>query len=467
MRLYNTLSRKIEELKPQSPPQVKVYTCGPTVYDYAHVGHWFNYVRMDSLIRTLKANGYSPTWIMNITDVGHLTSDSDEGEDKLQKGARREGKSAWDIAEFYTRDFIDGMRLLNITEPNKMPKATDHISEQIDLIKILEQDGFIYVIDDGVYFDTSKFPDYSKFARLDLDEQLPGARVSFNPSKRNGSDFALWKFTPTGQQRDMEWDSPWGKGFPGWHIECSAMSLKYLGETLDIHTGGIDHVPVHHTNEIAQSQSATGKPLSRLWLHSNHVTIDGIKISKSLENGIRLQDIADKKIPLEALRLHIMESHYRNQSKFTWQSLQAAQNRWQDLRAMAVLRWQPRAIISDAATFALEDIPKQLLRIMSNDLDTPQALRFLSTVSNQILSVLIEKGKVKQYEIMLKGIDEIMGFNLLQQPDITDSQKKLLADHEVARSEQKWEISDKLRDKLFNQKIGLRDTPQGTIWFRL
>ena len=467
MKLYNTLTKQIDEFTPSAPPAVGIYTCGPTVYDYAHIGHWFNYVRMDTLIRVLKANGFQTKWVMNITDVGHLTSDADEGEDKLEKGARREGKTAWEVAEFYTRDFIDGMKMLNILPPDHFVKATDHIPEQIDLIKRLEEKGFTYTIDDGVYYDTSKFPKYADFAQLDLDEQQAGARVNFNPQKRNISDFALWKLSPPGQQRDMEWDTPWGKGFPGWHIECSAMSMKYLGPTLDIHTGGIDHVPVHHTNEIAQSEAVTGQRLANYWLHSNHVTVDGEKISKSLGNGIRLQDVLDKGISPMAVRLHILESHYRSQSKFSWDSLQAAQNRLQDLRSLAVLRWQPRPTVSDSATFALEDVPLELTRIVSDDLNTPQAVAFLSQITGQLLTVLIETDMVKHFETMLQGIDELFGLGLMDLLDITDEQKQLIAERNQARSDQDWDKSDKLRDNLVAQGIGLRDTPQGAIWFPL
>lgn len=465
MKLYNTLTRQIDEIKLLAPPAVAVYTCGPTVYDYAHIGHWFNYVRMDTLIRTLKVNGFEPKWVMNITDVGHLTSDADEGEDKLEKGARREGKTAWEVAEFYTKDFLEGMKLLNMLTPDQIVKATDHILEQIDLIKKLEEKDYTYIIDDGVYYDTSKFKRYADFAGLDLDEQQAGARVSFNPQKRNVADFALWKFSPVGSQRDMEWDSPWGKGFPGWHIECSAMSMKYLGDTLDIHTGGIDHVPVHHTNEIAQSEAATGKRFANYWLHSNHVTVNGEKISKSLGNGIRLQEIMAKGISPMAVRLHILESHYRSQSKFSWESLEAAQNRLKDLQALAALRWQAQATINDSATFALEDVPLELARIVYDDLNTPQALAFLSQVSNQLLSVLIEADMVKHFEAMLAGIDNLFGLDLMGIKDITVAQKQLIEEREHARQDEDWTKSDELRQELLKQGIGLRDTSRGVIWF--
>jgi cysteinyl-tRNA synthetase len=467
MKLFNTLSRELEEIKPLNSPNVTVYTCGPTVYDYSHVGHWFTYVRADTLIRVLKAAGLKPNWVMNITDVGHLTSDADEGEDKLEKGARREGKSAWSVAEYYTKDFLMGMDLLNITKPQHRVKATDHIQDQIELIQILEDKGYTYTINDGVYYDTSKFPDYNKFALLDLDEQQPGIRISYNPEKRNGQDFALWKFSPKDHKRDMEWESPWGKGFPGWHIECSAMSMKYLGETLDIHTGGIDHIPVHHTNEIAQSEAITGKQYARYWMHSNHVLIEGEKISKSSGNGIKIEEVKEHNIDYAAFRLHVLESHYRSQSRFSWDSLQAAQNRLKDLQAMAVLRWQPRTVAHDSGTFALEDAVQELESYLFNDLDTPRALAFLSQVSTQMLTVHIEKDMVDHFEVMLKGIDDLFGLNLMDEKDIDDEQKSLIADREKARSKKDWKQSDVIRDKLIDRGIGLQDHPHGVTWFRV
>ena len=467
MKLYNTATKTIEEFDPQHAPDVSVYTCGPTVYDYSHVGHWFTYVRMDLLIRTLHANDLHPNWVMNITDVGHLTSDADEGEDKLEKGAKREGKSAWEVAEFYTNDFLNSMQQLNITQPSHIVKATDHIDDQIALIKVLEEKGYTYTISDGVYYDTSKFTDYGKFAQLDLDEQQAGARVTFNPEKRNPSDFALWKFSPKDTKRDMEWESPWGRGFPGWHIECSAMSMKYLGATLDIHTGGIDHIPVHHTNEIAQSEAATGKPFARFWMHSNHVTVNGDKISKSLGNGIRLQDIYERGSTAEVLRLHILESHYRSQSKFSWESLEAAKNRLQDLYALAALRYQAKDVVHDAGTIALVEVPVRLQELLSEDLATPQALAFLSQASVQLQTVLLEKDMLADFEKMLIGIDSLLGLKLSDLKDISDEQKSRVAEREAARQSKDWARSDQLRDELAADGIGLRDTPAGAIWFPL
>lgn len=467
MKLYNTLTRKIEDLNPLNPPTVTVYTCGPTVYDYAHIGHWFNYVRMDILIRTLQANDLRPKWVMNITDVGHLTSDADEGEDKLEKGARREGKTAWEIAEFYTKDFLESMNKLNILDPDKIVRATEHVNDQIALIQKLEAKGYTYVVDDGVYYDTSKFPGYADFARLDLDDQQAGARVPLNPQKRNPTDFALWKFSAKDHQREMEWDSPWGKGFPGWHIECSAMAMKYLGETIDIHTGGIDHIPIHHTNEIAQSEAATGKRFANYWMHSNHVTVSGEKISKSLGNGIRLQEIIEKDIPVEAVRLHVLESHYRSQSKFSWQSLEAAQNRLKDLRAMADLRWQLIDPDKPGQPIDFKKYTETLNSELANDLNTPRALADLSAASHILAKQLVAKNQQADFEEFLSRIDQALGLKLLNSNDISPKQKQLIADREAARTTNNWQSSDELRDRLNQQNIKIRDTQYGQIWNRI
>ncbi len=468
MRLYNTLTRKVEDLKPLSPPTVTVYTCGPTVYDYAHIGHWFTYIRWDLLIRTLKASGLEPKWVMNITDVGHLVSDADEGEDKLEKGARREGKTAWEVAEFYTKDFLSEMQSLNILEPTYLPHATDHIAEQIELIQTLEAKGFTYTIDDGVYYDTSKFPRYGDFARLDIEEQRAGARVEYNQEKRNATDFALWKFSPKGQKRDMEWDSPWGTGFPGWHIECSAMSMKYLGETLDIHTGGIDHIPVHHTNEIAQSEAATDKPFANMWLHSNHVLIEGEKISKSLGNGIRLKDIEAKGYSPEVLRLHVLESHYRSQSKFSWDSLEAAKNRLQDIHAWADLRHQTSADhMPDEFDQRFKTMREELLAAMQDDLNTPATLVAIGKLMNYMANIPIPGVEGKYTDGTLALVENLLGIKVANRPDITDEQKALMQARETARAGKNWAKSDQLRDELTKQGLGLRDKPYGAQWYRL
>ena len=464
MQLYNTLTRQIEELQPLKAPHIGIYTCGPTVYDYAHVGHWFTYVRTDILIRGLKANGYQPEWVMNITDVGHLVSDADDGEDKLEKGARREGKTAWQVAEFYEADFLKEMALLNITRPDHITRATEHIPQQIKLVQTLEEKGYTYIIDDGVYFDTSKFPSYGDFARLDIDELQAGARVEYNPQKKQATDFALWKFSPKESQRDMEWDSPWGKGFPGWHIECSAMSMEYLGPTLDIHTGGIDHIPVHHTNEIAQSEAATGQQFSRTWLHTNHVLVDGQKISKSLGNGIRITELTEQGFEPQAFRLMVLESHYRSQSRFSIDGLRAAANRLKDLKAMAVLKYQLLDKPQDDTTFSFSDVETQLAAYLADDLNTPAIMAYLSDVSRQIQAVLLWHKSLPHFENMLTGIDDMLGLELNQVPDISEEQKQLLQTRETARTNKDWAAADTARNQLLQAGIEVRDTPSGAIW---
>ncbi|HSE29667.1 MAG TPA: cysteine--tRNA ligase [Candidatus Saccharimonadales bacterium] len=465
MQLYNTLTKKLEEFTPQSPEQVSLYTCGPTVYDYPQIGNWIAYVRWDTLQRVLKENGYKINWVMNITDVGHLVSDADEGEDKLEKGARREGKTAWQIAKFYTEDFEKGLKELNIEQPTHLEPATRHIQAQIDLVKALQEKGYTYAIDDGVYFDTSKVNDYGKLARLNLDSLKEGARVEANPQKRQPSDFALWKFTPEGVKRDMEWDSPWGKGFPGWHIECSAIAMEFLGDTLDIHAGGIDHIPVHHTNEIAQSEAATGKPFAKYWLHGSFLNIDGSKISKSLGNSITLQDIIRQGFSPLDLRMLYLQSHYRTHSNFTLGGLKAAQQRRLGLQAFADLRYQLKDGGSvQAADF--DQVRQVVLEELSDDLHTPQALAALSDLQNGADTGLIDPSAAESFVDFLKFLDRVLGLNLLESEDITDEQKRLIKDREQARANRDFASSDKLRDKLENQNLTVRDTPMGSIWQR-
>ncbi len=301
MKLYNSLSRKVEEFKSIKPKNVGVYTCGPTVYDYLTIGNWRTYVLGDLVLRTLKYLGYDVQYIMNITDVGHLTGDNlgdaDVGEDRMEKSAKREGKSAWDVAKFYTEDFLDGFGKLNLLEPLQFSKATEHIKEQIKLVLAIEERGFTYQIDDGIYFDTQKYESQgNKYGELStLDKIKEGARVKANPQKKDPRDFALWKFSPKNKKRDMEWKSPWGVGFPGWHVECSAMSMKYLGKQFDIHVGGEDLRSTHHPNEIAQSEAATGKkPFVKYWIHGAFLQVDGGRMGKSLGNAYTLQDIEKK-----------------------------------------------------------------------------------------------------------------------------------------------------------------------------
>ena len=459
--LYNTLSRQEEAFKPVHPPRVTFYSCGPTVYDYPHIGNWYAFIRWDVLVRMLRASNYTVDWVMNITDVGHLVSDADEGEDKLEKGARREGKTAWDVADYYADYFFTALQRLNFTTITHTPKATDYIQEQIALVRQLEEKGCTYRIDDGVYFDTAKFADYGTMARLDTNALMAGARVEFNKQKRQATDFALWKFSPKNEKRDMEWDSPWGKGFPGWHIECSAMSMQLLGRTLDIHAGGIDHIPVHHTNEIAQSEAATGQQFANYWLHSNFIKVDGKKMSKSLGNLITLEDIEQAGISLHAFRLLVLESHYRNEAQFTWDVLRAAANRYQNWVAIADLRWQPQA---NTTKQSFASAP--LLDALQQDLNTPLLLQRIDAQFAETEAKGITAANVTDFTNYLQYIEALTGLTLCYD-DINDDQKTLLSRRATARKAKDWVLSDQLREELAKTSIQINDSQQGQRWTRL
>lgn len=455
------MARSLRDFTPKNKDNVGLYTCGPTVYDYPHLGNWTGYIYWDVLVRTLTNAGYDVNWFMNITDVGHLTSDADEGEDKLEKGARREGKTAWQVAEFYTQDFLQGLKLLNIIVPKEhLIKATDHIPEQIQLVTQLEEKGYTYKTDDGVYFDTTKLDDYGKLARLDIAGLQAGTRVGIG-QKRSITDFALWKFSPANQKRDMEWDSPWGKGFPGWHLECSAMAMKYLGQTLDIHAGGIDHIPVHHTNEIAQSEAATKQPFANYWLHNNHLLINDGKISKSEGNGITLQDIQKRGYSARVFRLFVLQSHFRTQSNFSWDLLEAAQQRLEGLQAFADLRFQqqPHAIRLDES---IENTRQLLQNALENDLNTPKALALLSGLEDAASNGL----HAKNFDSFIDWLDTLLGLDLTKSVDISSEQKDLIIAREKARDNKDFAQSDQLRQELSSQGILVRDTKNGSIWSR-
>lgn len=517
LKLHNTLSRKTESFTPQNNSKVTLYTCGPTVYNYQHVGNWFGYVMWDVLVRTLQANDYTVERVMNITDVGHLTGenegDADKGEDKLEKGARREGKTAWEIAEFYMQDFLEGMDKLGMIRPVHITRATSFIPQQLELIRTLKERGYTYQISDGIYFDTSKFPTYAAFAQLDLAAQKAGARVEFNPEKRNPSDFALWKFTAPDETRAMEWETPTDlleptstskhlqpknesaqehdfisgakplasegrqrtdsiMGFPGWHLECSAMAMSILGDTIDIHTGGIDHIPVHHTNEIAQSEAASGKLFSRFWLHNNHLKSEGTKISKSLGNGYTLQDLAERGFSPMDFRMFALQSQYTNESNFTWENLEAAKNRLHHWKNIAALRWQTHDTLKDGGdtlasdkTVSLYSAKGAILEALNDNLNTPEALRIIddafSRLDNKPLGSIHHDSLVE----FLDYIDSLLGLTLLDMtPDISEANKRLILERNQARAQKEWATSDASRDALLKEGVVLRDTSSGTIW---
>jgi cysteinyl-tRNA synthetase len=468
MKLYNTLSRKLEDVQPLEDRKIKLYTCGLTVYSQPHIGNWVAYIYWDILVRTLKASGYDVNRVQNITDVGHLTSDEDAGEDKMLKGALKEGLTAWQVAEKYIAIADDeAYNQLGLTRPDHMPRATDYIPQQIAFVQELETKGFTYVIDDGVYFDTAKLPNYGELARLDIDGLQFGARVA-DTGKKNPTDFAVWKFSNPTEKRDMEWESPWGIGFPGWHLECSVMAREILGDQIDIHAGGIDHIPVHHTNEIAQTEAVTGKQFSKYWVHANHIKVDGTKISKSLGNGFTLQDIKDKGFDLQAFKLMVLSKHYRTEGNFTWEILEAAQNRLNNLEALADLAGQdePQAPYLKPGTDYFADKQARILSALQDDLNTPQALAVIAEVTTEVTNKLhsLDAAELDKFIIF---IDKIFGLGLSDRKDISEEQKKILSQREMARFNKEWEDSDKLRDRLAEQGIGINDTPNGQVWYRL
>lgn len=487
MKLYNTLTRTIETIKAMHDHHLGVYACGPTVYDYAHLGHLRKYTMDDVLVRALRHAEYDVKLVQNITDVGHLASDADTGEDKLEKGAKKYGSTVWDVARRFEDYFFYSMDLMGNTRPDISCRATEHIQSQLELVLKLEKKGYTYVIPgDGVYFDTAKLADYGKLARLDLKNQKAGARVEAD-GKRNGSDFALWKFERPGENRAMVWPSPWAeRSFPGWHIECSAMSMEHLGEQFEIHTGGIDHIPVHHTNEIAQSEAATGKiPFVKYWVHHNFLRVDDEKMSKSLGNFYTIDDILKKGYSPQALRLLFLGSHYRSELNFTWESMTAAQTAWERLRHQVMLIQEAAATRQDhdqPPASAVEELPeyKAFFEAIADDLNTPIAL---STVWQVLKSDIL--APQEQYRLLLE-FDQVLGLGLAKleyavEANSTDTTsilatlpveqrtevENLLAKRLAARTAKQWQTADSLRDALAEQGLIVKDLADGTQQIQL
>lgn len=457
MKLYNTLTRHIDELRTLQTNTVKLYTCGLTVYSQPHIGNWLPYIYWDALVRTLRANGFTVEHTQNITDVGHLTSDDDNGEDKMEKGARAEGVTAWDVAKKYIAIAENEAEKLGLQPPTHLVRATSMIDQQIVFAKILDEKGFLYKIaGDGMYFDTAKLPEYGRLARLDIDGLEAGARVSV-AGKRSITDFAVWKFSPPESTRDMEWESPWGTGFPGWHLECSVIARETLGDQIDIHCGGVDHIPVHHINEIAQTETVTGKPFSQFWIHNNHLKVEGGKMAKSKGNIYTLQNILDKGFSLDAYKVFSFGKHYRTEGNFTWDNLEAAANRLKHWQSVMDLRWQ-----TPSASEPSDSIKMGIIDALSNDLDTPTALRLIDEEINGI-----EKRPTKSHiEYLGSVVSDLLGMSLLR-PDVDEHQKSLIAQREQSRTAKDWAKSDKLRDLLVAEGIALNDTPAGVTWYWL
>ena len=449
LRLYDTYERSLRTFEPLHGPEVGLYTCGPTVYDYAHIGNLRTYIFEDLLRRTLEFNGYPVKHVMNITDVGHLVSDADEGEDKMEKGARRTGKTAWEIAEFFASVFQSDLEKLNILPPTIWCKATDHIQDQIDFIRCIESKGYTYQTSDGIYFDTSRLPDYGYLARRDIEGLQAGSRVDMG-EKRAPTDFALWKFSPTGQQRQMEWDSPWGVGFPGWHIECSAMSARYLGDFFDIHCGGEDHISVHHSNEIAQTEACYGTRLANFWMHGYFLQLDDSKMSKSSGEFLRLQLLMDKGYDPLAYRFFALGAHYRAKLNFNWESLDGAARSLDRLRAMVFAWGQPGTVD--------ENYVEQFQDQINDDLNLPRALAVVWDLARSSLPDSTKKAT-------MLVLDRVLGLRLADwQPPVDEVPSEILSlvdQRQQARKEKRWADADALRKQVTEAGYEIEDTPQG------
>ena len=464
------MTRSVDAINPQQPGRIRLYTCGLTVYSQPQIGNWVAYIYSDVLTRTLISSGFEVERTQNITDVGHLVSDDDDGEDKMQKGARQEGMDAWGVAKKYSQIASQEAKKLGLLPPNHLVPATSLIDQQIEFASQLEAKGYLYKTSDGMYFDTAKISDYGKLARLDIAGLEAGARVEM-AEKKNPTDFAVWKFSEPGKSRDMEWDSPWGIGFPGWHLECSVIARQTLGDQIDIHTGGIDHIPVHHSNEIAQSEALTGKTFVRHWFHNNHIKVAGAKLSKSLGNSYTLSDIEQHGYDLDAFKLLVLSSHYRTEGNFSWEILDAAQARLGNWRASAARRWQIHDSLQQTSplkqgTVSFLATSQALLEAMQDDLNTPRALSIIDEAFSQLEAA--KPGQIYQasFVSLLESIRAVLGIDLLSPtPDIEDSSKQLILERQRAREAKDWALSDKLRDELLQQQIAVRDTPDGSIWW--
>lgn len=467
LRLFNTLTRKKEVFSPVRDDYVRMYNCGPTVYSYIHIGNLRAFVFADILRRAFLLNGYKVMQVMNITDVGHLTSDADEGDDKMTLALKREGKelsleSMFELATFYKDSFLEDLDTLNIKRPTVLPRASEHIAGNIAMIETLMQKQYAYQTSDGVYFDTKRFPEYGKLGGIDTSSQKSGVRVDVNPEKRNPIDFALWK-----KDSALGWESPWGRGFPGWHIECSAMAMEYLGKEIDVHTGGIDLIGTHHNNEIAQSECATGKPFARYWMHNEFINIEGMKISKSLKNTISLKQLIEHGYNPLAYRYWLLTGHYRTKMNFSFTALDGSATALTRLH-----RFFAEKVRSAKGGYVDSEYELKLLEAINNDLDTPKAIALMWEI------VKDEKMIPKVKRATLLYFDKMLGLGLLglvknaataiQLPvetftlkDLPEEVGGLITQRENAREEKDWSLADELRDKLGVLGFDIEDAPDG------
>lgn len=457
LKVYNTLSRKKEEFQELNKGEVRMYSCGPTVYNYAHIGNLRTYVFMDLLRRVLKYDGYKLKGVMNITDVGHLTSDGDVGEDKMSKTAREQQKSPYEIAAFYSEEFFRDLMKLNIDTPEIIAKATDHIDDMIEYVRQLIDKGYAYEISDGIYFDISKFPKYGELSRLDLEEQRAGARVEVNTEKRNPQDFAVWKKAEP--NHIMQWESPWGMGYPGWHIECSAMSRKYLGDIFDIHTGGVDHIPVHHENEIAQNEALTGKKSVDYWLHGEFMLVDNGKMSKSLGNTYRIAQLEEKGYPPMVFRYFCLNAHYRKKLNFTFDGMDAAKTSY--TRLMRALKAHKVADTTTASEI-INNYIGEFNDAINDDINIPMALGVLWKMLKEPFSKDIYGAALKMDEVLGLSMDKIDEFKLDDDTAEIPPEIRALADERLkAKSEKNWARADELRAEIEKLGFSVKDTKGG------
>jgi len=454
MKIYNTLTKQKEELIPMDGKTVRIYTCGPTVYGYSHIGNMKAYIFMDLLKRTLEYHGFRVKNVMNITDVGHLVSDADEGDDKMMKTAKSTGKTPWEIAAFYTDAFFSDFKKLNINRPDVVCNASDHINEMLEIVYKLYDDGYAYETSDGIYFDIMKFPGYGQLSGLDLEGQIAGARVAVNDEKRHPADFALWKKAP--KEHIMQWESRWGMGYPGWHIECSAMSRKYLGDQFDIHTGGVDHIPIHHENEIAQSDAFLGKKAVKCWMHCEFLQVNNGKMSKSIGTAYLVSDLTDKGYDPLAFRYMCLDGHYRSKLNFTWDGIDAANKSLIRLVDLTLAHKEGNDPVTDEEVNRFDS---EFTDAISDDLNIPKAMGVVWNTARY------SKKSVRLYDLLVK-FDQVLGIDIDRKrigitAELPEDIKVIGEERIIARKNKDWKRCDELRDLLKEKGFAVSDTAQG------